>query len=60
MDWLRGVDLNHRPLGYESTEKRELKGNKGTSGNSKSLEEPWGTGNGSLMGVDLLLILTLG
>jgi hypothetical protein len=36
MDWLRGVDLNHRPLGYERDELWLSSSNYGTSGNVKN------------------------
>jgi hypothetical protein len=35
--WLRGVDLNHRPLGYEFPGKKQRIESKGTSGAGKYL-----------------------
>jgi hypothetical protein len=45
------VDLNHRRVGYECADNRKPEENKGTSGNSKSLQERLGTLIGSLKGV---------
>jgi hypothetical protein len=46
-DWLRGLDLNQRPLGYERPEISVSIGQQGTSGNP---EKPLGTAGNRVLG----------
>src|ERR1051326_1290992 len=53
--WLRGVDLNHRPLGYECNHQRNLKTLRGAKSNARSLQiahrssiRPWNALTSSL------------
>ena len=47
MDWLRGVDLNHRPLGYERIDLLLSSSIYGTSGIVRNRKEASETGIGS-------------
>jgi len=49
--WLRGVDLNHRPLGYEAIDLLLSSSIYGTSGIVRNRKEASGERFGSRMGV---------
>ena len=42
---MRGVDLNHRPLGYECNKDRNFNDLQGMDGTQKTCKEHWGTTN---------------
>jgi hypothetical protein len=47
-DWLRGVDLNHRPLGYEPTEDRNFNNLQDAGGARSHCKERQGIDIGQL------------
>jgi hypothetical protein len=58
-DWLRGVDLNHRPLGYEASslnDSIEFQGLDAAGNDRKSLERPKNIAIGLQLDYPLILV----